>query len=78
MAESSNKNSSSKSGANTSQIREGEDQKAYKKRCEDEKAKVRKGYSGIQEKVKSLRQKFANCCYIWNSLRLRQNGHGVL
>jgi hypothetical protein len=40
-------------------IREGEDQKAYKKRCENEKAKIRKGYSRIQEKIKSLRQKFS-------------------
>ena len=41
-------------------ICEGEEEKAYKKRCEDENAQIRKGYSRIQEKVKSLRQKFSN------------------
>ena len=36
-----------------------ENQEGYKKRCESDKAKIRKGYSRIQEKIKSLRQKFS-------------------
>lgn len=42
------------------QIVDLEDRKTYLKNVEDDKAKVRKGYSRILEKIKTLRQKFSN------------------
>ena len=42
------------------QIVDLEDRKTYLKNVEDDKAKVRKGYSRFLEKIKTLRQKFSN------------------
>ena len=39
---------------------DGEDIEKYKTRCEEDKNKVKKGYSRIKEKIKELRQKFSN------------------
>ena len=41
-------------------ISEGDNRNTYLKKCEDDKAKIRKGYSRVLDKIKSLRQKFSN------------------
>ena len=40
-------------------IQDGEDRDEYLKRQEDDKLKIRKGYLGVLEKIKALRQKFS-------------------
>ena len=39
---------------------DGEGIEKYKTRCEEDRNKVKKGYSSIKEKIKELRQKFSN------------------
>ena len=41
-------------------ISEGDNRDKDLKKCEDDKAKIRKGYSRVLDKIKSLRQKFSN------------------
>jgi hypothetical protein len=44
---------------NNKPIEDGEDRDEYLKRQEDDKLKIRKGYSRVLEKIKALRQKFS-------------------
>lgn len=44
---------------NIKAIEADEDHDTYLERCGDEKIKIRKGYSRVLEKIKSLRQKFS-------------------